>query len=194
MKSAPLSMQEQKNIHIEKTVNEQRGRLLNFIKKMVSRSEDAEDILQDVFYQFVIGYNNIQSWEQASSWLFRVARNKITDNYRKKKPESFSNIRLGNSDDNEPLMLEDILPEVSGNTPENYLMGEMIWSEIENILAKIPPEQAQVFIWHEFEQKSFKEMSTISGDPVNTLISRKRYAILALREGLSEMYKDLIND
>lgn len=188
MNSVPLSMQD-KNQYIEKTVNEQRGRLLNFIRKMVTRKEDAEDILQDVFYQFVIGYDNIKSLEQVSSWLFRVARSKIIDNHRKKRPENFSNLAIGNDEDG-PLMFSDILPDLS-NAPETRLVGDMIWAAVEKILAEIPPEQAKVFTWHEFEQRSFKEMSEMTGESVNTLISRKRYAILALREGLEELYKDL---
>ncbi len=97
------------------------------------------------------------------------------------------------SEEEGQLMLEDILPDV-GNLPDRELLGEVIWSRLEEMLVSMPPSQRQVFVWHEFEQKSFKEMASISGETVNTLISRKRYAILALREGLAELYNDLIND
>lgn len=191
MEAASILMKE-KQAHIEKTVHEERGRLFRFIRRFVSLDEDAEDILQDVFYQFVIGYDRIQSLDQVSSWLFRVARNKATDSHRKKRPDTFSSLSSYPGEEG-PLMLEDILPD-PGNLPDRELLGEVIWAKIEELLAKMPEKQRQVFIWHEFEQKSFQEMAAHCGETVNTLLSRKRYAILALREGLADLYNDLIND
>jgi len=192
MKPAAISMS-QKNEHIERTVNTYRGKLLNFIRKFVSGSDDAEDVLQDVFYQLVVGYDRIESLDQISGWLFRVARNKATDNHRKMRPMTFSQMNLAQDDNETPLMLEDILPDTS-NLPDRELLGEMIWAKIEELLAQMPSKQREVFIWHEFEQKSFKEMAEETGETINTMISRKRYAILALREGLADLYNDLIND
>lgn len=191
MKTATLSMK-QKNDQIERTVRENRGRLLNFIRKFVKQDEEAEDILQDVFYQFVLGYDQIKSLDQIASWLFRVARNKATDNFRKMKPSSFSELTLS-ADTDEPLMLEDILPDPK-NLPDQELLKDMIWQKLEELLAQMPSEQRNVFVWHEFEQKSFKEMAQETGETVNTLISRKRYAILALRSGLTELYRDLLDN
>ncbi|MAE84660.1 MAG: RNA polymerase subunit sigma-24 [Flammeovirgaceae bacterium] len=182
----------QKNEHIEQTVRDNSGRLLQFIRRFVKRDEEAEDILQDVFYQFVVGYDQIKSIDQIGSWLFRVARNKATDNHRKKKPNSFSEIQIAN-DDEGAIMLEDILPDTN-DLPDRELLKDVIWQKIEELLAQMPKSQRDVFIQHEFEQKSFKEMSEATGDTVNTLISRKRYAILILREGLAELYNDLIID
>jgi RNA polymerase sigma factor (sigma-70 family) len=192
MKPAAISMS-QKNEHIERTVNTYRGKLLNFIRKFVSGSDDAEDVLQDVFYQLVVGYDRIESLDQISGWLFRVARNKATDNHRKMRPMTFSQMNLAQDSDETPLMLEDILPDTS-NLPDRELLGEMIWAKIEELLAQMPRKQREVFVWHEFEQKSFKEMAEETGETINTMISRKRYAILALREGLADLYNDLIND
>ncbi|MEQ8473720.1 MAG: sigma-70 family RNA polymerase sigma factor [Marinoscillum sp.] len=191
-KAASISM-EQKNEQIERTVHENRGRLFSFIRKFVKRDEDAEDILQDVFYQFVIGYDQIKSLDQIGSWLFRVARNKATDNHRKMKPSSFSELGSKSSENDEPLMLEEILPD-SQDLPDQELMKELVWQKLEELLAAMPKEQREVFIWHEFEQKSFKQMSSETGETVNTLISRKRYAILNLRSGLVELYNELLEN
>jgi len=191
MNPAAYTMKE-KDEHIAQTVKENSSRLLRFIKRFVGRAEEAEDILQDVFYQFVIGYDQIKSLDQIGSWLFRVARNKATDNHRKMRPASFSELNK-ESDHDEALSLADILPD-TGNLPDRELLGEVIWSRIDELLAEMPDAQRQVFVWHEFEQKSFKEMASETGETVNTLISRKRYAILYLREGLATLYKELIND
>jgi len=183
----------QKDEHIERTVKENSGKLLSFIRRFVKRDEEAQDILQDVFYQFVVGYDQIKSIDQITSWLFRVARNKATDNHRKMKPDSFSELAFTASGDEEPLMLEDILPDTN-DLPDRELLKDVIWQKLEELLALMPPKQREVFVQHEFEQKSFKEMAAKTGETVNTLISRKRYAILMLREGLTELYDELINE
>ena len=182
----------QKNQHIEQTVHDNSGKLFRFIRRFVKRDEEAQDILQDVFYQFVLGYDQIKSADQIGSWLFRVARNKATDNHRKMKPNSFSELTL-RDDENKPLMLEDILPDTQ-DLPDREFLKEVIWQKIEELLGQMPQAQRDVFVQHEFEQKNFKEIAEITGDTVNTLISRKRYAILLLREGLAELYNELIND
>lgn len=178
--------------HIEETIKNERGRLLNFIRKSVPSTEDAEDVLQDVFYQMIAGYDEIQSVDRISSWLFRVARNRIIDLYRKKKPETFSKqeARLNRYQDDEPLMLQDILPDLS-QLPDQEYFNTVIWEAIEQALEEMPAEQREVFVWHEFDDVSFKEMTKRTGASQNTLLSRKRYAILFLRKKLRQLYEEL---
>lgn len=184
--SIELAMTQQQ----EETIIRERGRLLNFIKSRVNNLEDAEDIMQDVFLQFVNGYGSIESIEKATSWLFRVARNKIVDLYRKQKVRGNQTDIVVNGEDNEPLMLTEILPDF-GQSPEDTYFRELIWEGIMTSLDEIPKEQREVFVMHELEDKSFNEISNILGPPVNTLISRKRYAVLALRKKLIDLYSDI---
>lgn len=186
--TAHVMSQEQLNI-LTQTVEKERGRLYNFIRQRVSRNEDAEDILQDVFFQFVNTYNTVGSIEKVTSWLFTVARNKITDSYRKKKPELLGDQYVA-TDEDDLLMLEDILPDFSA-MPDEMMAKEMVWEQLEGSLQELPEEQRLVFIQHEFEDKSFKEIAVNTGVPVNTLLSRKRYAILFLREKLRALYEEL---
>lgn len=177
--------------HIQQVFKNQRGGLLGFIRKRVPRLEDAEDILQDVFFQFISAYDSIESLDKVSSWLFSVARNKITDKYRKKKPTAWSDLGFqGKNENSELLMLEDILPEFK-NTPEDVYARNVIWEAIELALSEMSEEQRKVMLLHEFEDKSFKEISLLTGVSVNTLLSRKRYAILFLRKKLQELYNEL---
>lgn len=193
MHAVSITMTQAKADHIEQTVRDERERLLNFIRQSVSSKDEAEDIVQDVFYQFVIGYDDIRSIDQVSGWLFRVARNKIIDAFRKKKPQSFSSLaQPGKDGEDQPLMLEDILPDTN-NLPEEELLRDVVWEKIEETLAKMPEKQRQVFVWHEFEQKSFKDMEQLTGETLNTLISRKRYAVLTLREALASLYEEVFN-
>ena len=182
----------QQDIQITKTVRENRPRLLNFIRRRVRTEEDAEDVLQDVLAQFVSGFDSIESIEKVSSWLFRVARNKITDLFRKKKPLTFSDVEKGGTGDEEENApsLGDILPDLS-NSPDVMMTRSIIWEAIEEALEELPEEQREVFTMHEFDGKSFKEISKITGHSVNTLLSRKRYAVLFLREALQDLYFDL---
>ena len=175
----------------EQTILKSRNKLFNFIKGKVSSIEDAEDILQDVFFQFVDGYGAVNSIEKATSWLFTVARNKIIDRYRKVKvrPKNVSKV-AGNSADEGPMMLLDILPDL-GDSPEDVYFRSVIWEEIREAMASLPEEQRAVFIMHELEDKSFKDISEMTRIPVNTLISRKRYAVLALRKRLQELYDEI---
>ena len=174
---------------IEQTVEKERGRLLNFIRKRVKREEDAEDIMQDVFFQLVNMYDSIGNVEKVTSWLYTVARNKITDSFRKKKPDLLDD-RVTYGKDEEKLFLQDILPDVS-NDPDALILREMIWTAVQEGLNELPKEQREVFVGHEFDDKSFKEMAAERGETVNTLLSRKRYAVLHLRTKLKELYENL---
>ncbi len=181
--------QQTRKDNIEKTVRQERGRLLNFIRQRVSGKEEAEDIMQDVFYQLVEGFDMIESLDKVTSWLFTVARNKITDRYRKKKEEPLVE-RAINGREEEPLMLADILPDL-GRGPEDEYFRTVVQEQLELALDELPEDQREVFVLHELEDKSFKEIAEITGDNVNTLLSRKRYAILYLREKLKELYEEL---
>jgi RNA polymerase sigma factor (sigma-70 family) len=183
-----LSQKEQ----ITSTVRKESGRLLNYIRKYVRRAEDAEDILQDVFYQFTQNIDEIKYIDRVSSWLFTVARNRITDMFRKKKAEPMSEFSAG-GDEGEMLTLEDIVPSL-GTSPENDALRRVIMDEIEEALDELPEEQKQAFVLNEMEGFSFKEISEQTGVQVNTLISRKRYAIMYLRDRLDNLYKEIINN
>ena len=174
----------------EETIIREKGRLLNFIKSRVNSIEDAEDILQDVLLQFVNVYGTIESIEKATAWMFKVARNKIVDLYRKQKVRGSQTDTVVNGEDNEPLMLTEILPDF-GQSPEDTYFRELIWDGIMKSLDELPKEQREVFVMHELEDKSFKEISGIIGASVNTLISRKRYAVLSLRKKLINLYNDI---
>jgi RNA polymerase sigma factor (sigma-70 family) len=177
--------------YIGEVATREKIRLLGFIRQQVRSQEDAEDILQDVLYQFLRGFEDIRSTERITSWLFTVTRNRITDYYRKKKPKSFSDRQVvSREEDGAPLMLEDILPALTRD-PEDEMMRDMIWEAIDMALDEMPEDQRDVFIWNEFEEKSFKEIAAGTGEGVNTLLSRKRYAILFLRKKLKELYDQL---
>lgn len=174
------------NESLEKAVTGERRHLFDFIRRRVRTTEDAEDILQDVLFQFVASYSVTEPIEKLTSWLFRVARNKIVDWYRKKRPDSLPRDEHNPS---EPLNLEDILYD-SSMSPDTLYGRSVVWSELSDALDDLPEEQRQVFVLHELEGKSFKEIAAETGDPINTLLSRKRYAILALREQLQDLYDE----
>jgi len=178
---------------ISRTVEKERNRLFNFIRKRVKSTLDAEDILQDVFYQLVRVSEEVNTIEKMSAWLFQVARNRITDLYRKKKSYTFSD--MGGSDEEEEgsLQFEDYIPDLT-DMPDALLTREMVWEVLEEGLAELPEEQRLVFNLHEFEDVPFKEMAEQLGETVNTLISRKRYAILHLRKKLAALYTEIIED
>lgn len=182
-----------KAMKIDETVREEGARLLGFIRKFVPDKADAEDIMQDVFYQLAISYDDIRSVDKISGWLFRVARNKITDKFRKKKPENFSQLQFKNDfSENEPTGLEQLIPDLSHLPDEDYLR-DVIWQTIESALDKMPAAQRDVFIKHELEQKSYKEMEVIFNENINTLLSRKRYAIQFLRKELENFYNEILD-
>ncbi len=185
-----LLMVKQNQERIEDSVKREKSRLQNFIRARVSSPEDAEDILQDVFYQLTAGIQALESMDQIANWLFTVTRNKIIDWYRKKKPVAFSSLEQEKLEPDENHSLYDLLPDLSQSPDEQYTRS-LIWDALEEALEELPIEQKEVFILHEFENKSFKEIAGLTGEQVNTLISRKRYAVIYLREKLIEFYKEL---
>ena len=172
----------------EQTIQKERARLLNFIRGKVSSPEEAEDILQEVLFVFIDRYALVDV-EKAAGWLFSVARNKIVDRYRRRKFDATSIDRVL-SQGEETLTLKDMIPDL-GNTPEDEYLRNLIWEEVWNALEDLPEKQREVFIQHELEDRSFKDLSEETGLSINTLLSRKRYAVLALRKNLQEFYNDL---
>ena len=171
---------------IERTTHQERERLLGFIKKRVRNDSDAEDIVQDVFYQFAMSYSVTEPIEKVTAWLFRVARNKVIDWYRRRHLKTVS---LETRDDEGPLTLEEILFD-TGQDPDKLYARSVVWTELADALEELPEEQREVFVLHELEGKSFKEIADLTGEPVNTLLSRKRYAVLYLRERLQDLYDE----
>jgi len=174
---------------ISEVVAEQRGRLRNFIRSRVPDPSDAEDIVQEVFYELVEANRLLMPIEHVTGWLFRVARNRITDLFRKKKPVAFSGAAV-EDEDGELLRIEDLLPSPDAG-PEAVYFRNVLLDELEFALGELPSEQREVFVAHELEGRSFKELSTESGVSVNTLLSRKRYAVLHLRERLQSIHDEL---
>ena len=173
---------------ISGTYKKEKGKLLRYIKNKIPVGVEAEDILQDVFYQLTVGFNDIRRIENITAWLYRVAENKITDLFRKKK---FSQASLADKiaeDEQGPLTLGDILPAETLD-PYDEELNEMIWKIIRKTLDVLPEEQRSIFVENEFEEISFREISEKTGIAVNTLISRKRYAVIALRQNLKGIYK-----
>jgi RNA polymerase sigma factor (sigma-70 family) len=173
---------------ISEVVTREQSRLHNFIRRRVMDPRDAEDILQDVFYQLMEANRLLMPIEHVTGWLFRVARNRITDLFRKKKPESFSDTAIADAD-GELLHLEDLLPSPDAG-PEALYARNMLLDELELALEELPEEQREVFVAHELEGRSFKELAAETGLSVNTLLSRKRYAVLHLRERLQSIYDE----
>jgi len=162
-------------------------RLLGFIRQRVGSQADAEDILQDVWYQLTTTVDT-EPIEQMSGWLFAVARNKITDRYRKKKPDSLDQLlaRDGEGPDLAAIMLD------NGENPENADLRALFWKTLQEALNELPEEQKAVFVWNELDDLSFKEIAEMTGEKVNTLISRKRYAVLHLRQRLLTLYQEIM--
>jgi RNA polymerase sigma factor (sigma-70 family) len=173
---------------ISEIIAEEGSRLRNFIRKRVPDPRDAEDILQDVFYELVEANRLLMPIEHVTGWLFRVARNRITDLFRKKKPESFSD-RAVADEGGALLQLEDLLPSPDAG-PEALFARNVLLNELELAVDELPKEQRAVFVGHELEGRTFKEMAAESGVSVNTLLSRKRYAVLHLRERLQNIYDE----
>jgi RNA polymerase sigma factor (sigma-70 family) len=173
---------------ISEVVKREQSRLRNFIRRRVPDSRDAEDILQDVFYKLVEANRLLMPIEHVTGWLFRVARNRITDLFRKKTPEPFSDPAV-EGDDGEVLPIEDLLPSPDAG-PEALYVRNLLLDELELALDELPDGQREVFVAHELEGRSFKELSAESGVSVNTLLSRKRYAVLHLRERLQDIYDE----
>ena len=173
---------------ISEVVTRERSRLRNFIRRRVPDPRDAEDILQDVFYRLVEANRLLMPIEHVTGWLFRVARNRITDLFRKKTPELFSDAAV-EDEDGELLQIEDLLPSPDAG-PEALYVRNLLLDELELALDELPEEQRDVFVAHELEGRSFKELAAETGVSVNTLLSRKRYAVLHLRERLQSIYDE----
>lgn len=183
----PMAEQDQR---ISEVVKREGSRLRNFIRRRVPDPLDAEDILQDVFYKLVEANRLLMPIDHLTGWLFRVARNRITDLFRKKKPRSIGDARV-EDESGEPLGIEDLLPSPEAG-PEAVYFRHMLVEELELALEELPDEQREVFVGHELEGRSFKEMAEETGASVNTLLSRKRYAVLHLRERLQRIYDEFM--
>jgi RNA polymerase sigma factor (sigma-70 family) len=183
-----LTAMTEQDRRLSEIVTEQRSRLRNFIRRRVADPSDAEDIVQEVFYELVEANRLLMPIEHLSGWLYRVARNRITDLFRKKKPEAFSDAAV-EGDDGELLGVEDLLPSPDAG-PEALYARNLLLEEIEFALDELPDDQREVFVAHEIEGRSFKELSEESGVNVNTLLSRKRYAVLHLRERLKNIHDE----
>jgi len=184
-----LSMVEQDR-NISEVIAAERPRLRNFIRKRVADEADVEDLVQEVFYELVEAHRLLKPIDYVTSWLYTVARNRITDLFRKKKPETFADATVVN-EEGESLRIEDLLPSDDAG-PEALLIRHMLIDDLEVALGELPQEQREVFIAHELEGRSFKELSAESGININTLLARKRYAVLHLRERLQNVYDEYL--
>jgi RNA polymerase sigma factor (sigma-70 family) len=181
-------MMAEQDERISEAIDRDKTRLRNFIRRRVPDPSDAEDILQEVFYELVETYRLMKPIEQVGAWLFRVARNRITDLFRKRKPEASTNDPAVTAD-GEVLTLEDLLPSADAG-PEAAYARTVLLAELEDALEELPEEQREVFLAHEIEGRSFKELAAETGLSVNTLLSRKHYAVVHLRERLREVYDE----
>ncbi len=186
---SPKRMALEQDRRISEVVEREQSRLRNFIRRRVSDPRDAEDILQEVFYELVEANRLLMPIEHVTGWLFRVARNRITDLFRKKRPARFGEGAPG-AEDEEGLRLEDLLPSPDAGPEALYAMSVLL-DELERAVTELPEEQRAVFLAHEIEGRSFKEMAAETGLSMNTLLSRKRYAVLRLRQRLQSTYDEL---
>jgi len=185
----PTAMTAAKNKTLTESIKAYSRRLLGFIKQRVSNNEDAEDILQEVFYQFA---GNAEPIEQVTSWLFRVARNKITDRYRRQQLPLIDDLQPDTGSDEDSFDWKELVPAAS-DSPETTYLRNLFWEELQLALDELPAEQREAFIQNEMEGVSFKDISQATGVSVATLISRKRYAVLFLRDRLQGLKDDLLN-
>jgi RNA polymerase sigma factor (sigma-70 family) len=168
------------------------GRLRSFIRRQVADEGDVEDLLQDVFYELVAAYRLMQPIEQVGAWMLRVARNRIVDLFRKRRTGAVASQPVGAMEDGEPLTLEELLPSPAAGPDAVFARGVLI-EELEAALDELPDEQREVFVAHEIEGRSFKQLAAETGLNVNTLLSRKHYAVLHLRRRLRAIYDDFVN-
>ena len=183
------AMTADKNNTITQSIKAYSKRLLGFIKQRVNSNEDAEDILQDVFFQFA---GNTEPIEKVTSWLFMVARNKITDRYRKQQLPLIDDLQPASKSDEESFDWKELVP-TNNDSPETAYLRNLFWEELQLALDELPAEQREAFIQHEMEDISFKDISNATGVSVATLISRKRYAVLFLRDRLQGLKEELLN-
>lgn len=178
---------------IRDVIQQNGKKLFDFIRNRVREPEDAEDIFQDVLFELTTAYRMMQPIEKIAAWMYRVARNKITDQYRKKRPDLLEDQLIFRSqDDDDQLFLQDLIRS-SSLSPDREFDQALIWDAVEQALEELPAEQREVFIKHELEGITFNEMVETTGLSLNTLLSRKRYAILHLRERLKGLYDEIIN-
>jgi RNA polymerase sigma factor (sigma-70 family) len=177
---------------ITAAIKQEQGRLRNFVRKRVADEGDAEDILQDVFYELVAASRLMQPIEQVSAWMFRVARNRIIDRFRKKRVAATGDPPAV-AEDEEPLLLEDLLPSPDAGPDAAYARGVLL-DELDAALDELPAEQREVFVSHEMEGRSFKELAEETGVNVNTLLARKHYAVLYLRKRLRAIHDEFLMD
>jgi len=182
----PMVEQDQR---ISEAVTQEQSRLRNFIRRRVPDPGDAEDILQDVFFELVEAYRMMKPVEQVTAWLFRVARNRITDLFRRKGREALRNQPVGIAEDGDVLLLEELLPSPDAG-PDAAYAHSVLLEELDEALDELPVEQREVFVGHELMGYSFKELAARTGLSVNTLLSRKHYAVLHLRERLQAIYDE----
>jgi RNA polymerase sigma factor (sigma-70 family) len=177
---------------ISEVIAEERPRLRSFIRRRVPNESDVEDLLQEVFYELVEAHRLLKPIDYVTGWLFRVARNRITDLFRKKRPENFADATL-QDEEGELLEMEDLLPSPDAG-PEALYLRRVLLEELEHALGELPAEQRGVFVAHELEGLSFKELSVETGVSVNTLLSRKRYAVLHLRRRLQSIHDEFTRE
>jgi RNA polymerase sigma factor (sigma-70 family) len=187
----PGEQRSEQNRRISEVIERERRRLLHFIRRRVDDEGDAEDILQDVFHELIEAYRLVQPIEQVGAWLYRVARNRIIDRFRRKKPESLSDAAVSAAED-DVYLLEDLLPSPDLG-PEAAYARSVLLEELDAALGELPASQRDVFIAHEIEGRSFKELAEATGLSINTLLSRKRYAILHLRRRLQAIHDEFIS-
>jgi len=173
---------------ISEVIAEEQSRLRSFIRRRVPNEADAEDLLQDVFFELVQAGRLLKPIDYVTGWLFRVARNRITDFFRKKKPEAFADMAVEN-EEGELLDIEELLPSPDAGPEALYIRGVLL-DELHAALEELPSEQREILLAHEMEGRSFKDLSAESGVSVNTLLSRKRYAVLHLREALQGIHDE----
>lgn len=183
-------MSEEKNSHILQAITAYGKNLLSFIRRRVKTDADAEDILQDVWYQLSAVVNS-EPIEQTGAWLYRVATNKITDKYRKRSETLLDDLFMddGEEDDEGSNFKAILMTEAS--TPESEYLRNLFWDELYRALDELPEEQRQVWLWQELDDITFAEMAEMTGVPIQTLVSRKRYAVLHLRQRLRQLYLEI---
>jgi RNA polymerase sigma factor (sigma-70 family) len=185
-----ITLMTEQDRRISEVIAEERARLRNFIRKRVPNEADVEDLLQEVFCELVEANRLLMPIDYVTGWLFRVARNRITDLFRKKRPGNFADAAI-EDEDGELLRIEDLLPSPDAG-PEALYVRNLLLDELERALGELPGEQRDVFIAHELEGRSFKELSAESGVNVNTLLARKRYAVLHLRQRLQNIHDEFM--
>ncbi len=181
------------NRRIAETIAREQARLRQFIRKRVADDSDAEDIFQEVFYELVDAYRLLKPVEQMGAWLFRVARNRIIDLFRNRSPVVLGNDSMLTTEHGEPNQWEDFLPSPDAGPEAAYARGVLL-EELDAALEDLPEEQRDVFVAHELEGRTFKQLSEATGVSINTLLSRKRYAVLQLRRRLQAIYNEFGKD